>query len=132
MKENNIIVHALIKVKDKFLITKRSKSEDTYPEYWDLPGGLVEKGELPKDAVIRETKEETNLDIIPLKIIREDSNLDKVKDIVFIRLIYLAQLDNIDNIKLDKNEHSDYKLIKTIDDLDGKTFDFIEYLIKEY
>ena len=132
MKENKIIVHALIKVKDKFLITKRSKIEDNYPEYWDLPGGLVEKGELPQEAVIRETKEETNLDIIPLKIIREDSNLDKEKDIVFIRLIYLAEIDNIDNIKLDENEHSDYKLIKTIDDLDGKTFDFIEDLIKEY
>ena len=34
-----------------------------YKDYYALPGGAVEKGENPKQAVIREVKEETNLDI---------------------------------------------------------------------
>ena len=118
MNGNRIIVHTLIKIDNKYLVTKRSKEETTYPEYWDIPGGLVEYGELPKDAVIRETKEEVNLNIIPTKVIHEDSNLDKEKDLIFIRLVYLCNLnDDISNIKLQEDEHSEYKLINNIDEL---------------
>ena len=119
MNGNRIIVHTLIKIDDKYLVTKRSKSESTFPEYWDIPGGLVEYGELPKNAVIRETKEEVNLNIIPTKVIHEDSNLDEKKDMIFIRLVYLCKLvDDIKNIKLDYEEHSEYRLIKSLDDLE--------------
>jgi ADP-ribose pyrophosphatase YjhB (NUDIX family) len=31
---------------------------------WNLPGGGVESGELPSEAVIREVKEETGLDVV--------------------------------------------------------------------
>lgn len=36
-------------------------------EYWCFPGGAIEAGETPEQAVIREVKEETNLDV---KVIR--------------------------------------------------------------
>ena len=118
MNGNRIIVHTLIKIDNKYLVTKRSKEETTYPEYWDIPGGLVEYGELPKDAVIRETKEEVNLNIIPTKVIHEDSNLDEEKNLIFIRLVYLCNLnDDISNIKLQEDEHSEYKLINSLNDL---------------
>lgn len=118
MNGNRIIVHTLIRVGVKYLVTKRSKNENTYPEYWDIPGGLAEIGELPREAVVRETKEEINLNIIPTKIIHEDSNYDKQKDMIFIRLVYLCKIkDNINNLKLDLNEHSEYKLISNLEDL---------------
>ena len=118
MKGNRIIVHTLIIDDGKYLVTKRSKQESTYPEYWDIPGGLVEYGELPKDAVVRETKEEVGLNIIPTKVVHEDSNFDKDKDLVFVRLVYLCEMDDeIDNIKLQVNEHSEYRFIKSLEDL---------------
>ena len=118
MKENKIIVHAIIKYKDKYLVTKRSNKETVYKNYGDIPGGLANKGELPKDALVREVKEETNLDIIPEQIIHEDSNFDKKKDMIFIRLVYLVTLkSDIDKIKLDEKEHSEYKLIEDISEL---------------
>lgn len=121
MNGNRIIVHTLIRVDNKYLVTKRSKNESTYPEYWDIPGGLVEYGELPKDAVIRETKEEVNLNIIPTNVIHEDSNLDVEKDMIFIRLVYLCELnDDINNIKLDYDEHSEYRFIESLDELKGE------------
>jgi len=44
MNGNKIIVHTLIKTKNGYLVTKRSKGETTFPEYWDIPGGLAEYG----------------------------------------------------------------------------------------
>ncbi len=35
----------------------------TYRSRWGVPGGLLEKGEHPRDAAVRETLEETGLDI---------------------------------------------------------------------
>ncbi len=130
MKENKIIVHAVIKYKNKYLVTKRSNEETVYKNYWDIPGGLANKGELPKEALVREVKEETNLDIIPGQIIHEDSNFDKNKDMIFIRLVYLVTLkSDIGNIKLDEKEHSEYKLIEDISELkDQKLVPFLKEL----
>lgn len=118
MNGNRIIVHALINAKNGYLVTKRSKEETTFPEYWDIPGGLAETGELPREAVIRETKEEVGLDIMPTSVIHEDSNLDKSKNLIFIILVYLCELKSkIDDIILQEEEHSEYKFISTLEDL---------------
>jgi ADP-ribose pyrophosphatase YjhB (NUDIX family) len=44
--------------KDRVLLSHRRELD-----IWNLPGGHVEDGELPTEAVIRETKEETGLKI---------------------------------------------------------------------
>ena len=120
MNGNRIIVHTLIKCNEGHLLTKRSKLESTYPEYWDIPGGLVDYGELPRQALIRETLEEVGLNIIPTKIIHEDSNYDKEKDMIFIRLVYLCKLkSSIDDIVLQEEEHTEYKIIRTLNELQG-------------
>lgn len=46
----------------EILIVKRHPKSRTDPEMWELPGGKVEKGEFFADALVREIKEETDLD----------------------------------------------------------------------
>lgn len=121
MNGNKIIVHTLIKNEEGYLVTKRSKEETTWREYWDIPGGLAEYGELPREALIRETKEEVGLDIIPTKVIHEDSNFDMTKNLVFIRLVYLCELKSkIEDIVLKEDEHSEYKFINSLNELENE------------
>jgi len=43
---------------------------------WSIPGGLVELGESPEQAVIRETKEEVGLEVDNPKLVDVVSNVD--------------------------------------------------------
>lgn len=44
---------------NEVLLVRRKKHP--YQNHWALPGGRIEKQETPREAVIRELKEETNL-----------------------------------------------------------------------
>jgi 8-oxo-dGTP diphosphatase len=50
--------------KGEFLLALRdNKSWIPFPNHWDLIGGHVEDGETPEEALIREYKEELDLDL---------------------------------------------------------------------
>ena len=51
-------------------------------DLWNLPGGRVESGELPTEAVIRETREETGLDVSVERLVGVYGKKD-VDDLVF-------------------------------------------------
>lgn len=121
MIENKLIVHVLVKSDDRYLVMKRSKEETAYQEYWDIPGGSAEVGELPREAAIRETKEEAGLDIIPLKVIHENSRVVEEKNMIYISLFYSCEvISDIKNIVLQDDEHTEYRFIKSLDDLNGE------------
>ena len=58
------IAVAIIEQDGKFLITQR-KSDGSFANLWELPGGKCEDGEEPADCVVREVLEETGLVVIP-------------------------------------------------------------------
>lgn len=55
------VVAAIIKKEDKIFITRRSYGE--FQNMWEFPGGKIEVEETREDALIREIKEELELDI---------------------------------------------------------------------
>lgn len=54
----------------KILLLQRSTYTQNYPGFWGCPGGRAEKGETAEQNVIREVKEECNLDFLPTEIIK--------------------------------------------------------------
>lgn len=62
--EYHLTVLGVIMRKDgKFLITKRVMTKAWAPGWWEVSGGAAIAGEDSKDAVLREIKEETGLDV---------------------------------------------------------------------
>lgn len=59
-------IAAIIFENDKgeiLLYLRDNKPEIPFPDYWDLIGGHVEEGETPEDALVREVKEELDIDL---------------------------------------------------------------------
>ncbi|WP_456421109.1 NUDIX hydrolase [Lutibacter sp.] len=55
----------------KILLLQRSNYTKNYPKYWGCPGGRAEKGETAEQNVIREVKEECNLNFTPTSILKK-------------------------------------------------------------
>lgn len=59
-----LLTAGLVVTKNNQLLLAYSKNKNA----WYLPGGKVDKGETPKEALIREIREELNIDLQPDKI----------------------------------------------------------------
>ena len=62
MRKRLIVLLALVNEKNEVLISLR-KNKKEYDGYWEYPGGKVEEDETLEQAIIREIKEEINLEI---------------------------------------------------------------------
>lgn len=67
MERPLLVVTALIKNWEKYLIAQRREGDHMWLRR-ELPWGKVDFGESPQDAIVREIKEELNMDIKVLDI----------------------------------------------------------------
>ncbi|MEZ7611917.1 NUDIX hydrolase [Streptococcus sp. 20925_1_77] len=127
-----LIAHTLIEKDGKYLLIKRSKIKrglpDVYPSNWDIPGGSVEENELPREAALREAMEEVNQKLRINKIIHEDSQFDASKDTVFTRLVYAGEILEERDFILDPEEHTDFKWISSLKDIESNLV--VPYLLE--
>ncbi len=61
MKTINVVA-AIIRDGDKILATQRGHGD--YKDGWEFPGGKIEAGETPQQALVREIREELDAEII--------------------------------------------------------------------
>ena len=127
-----LIAHTLIEKDGKYLLIKRSKIKrglpNVYPSYWEIPGGSVEENELPREAALREAMEEVNQKLRINKIIHEDSQFDASKDTVFTRLVYAGEILEERDFILDPEEHTDFKWISSLKDIESNLV--VPYLLE--
>jgi O-acetyl-ADP-ribose deacetylase (regulator of RNase III)/ADP-ribose pyrophosphatase YjhB (NUDIX family) len=79
-------VDAIIEINDGIVIIKRSNP----PFGWALPGGFVDYGESLEDAVIREAKEETRLDLTEIRQFHTYSQPDRDPRFHTIGTVFIA------------------------------------------
>lgn len=100
-----IVSGILLNDKKEFLVARRSLSKKIAPGLYHLPGGHVEHGESPEDALIREFQEEFKLQIIPINSVRTFSYT--VDDVHTIGITYLVESNqqDIDTIWFDRSDN---------------------------
>jgi len=91
-----LVVDAL----DRLLLLKRHPDSIWMPDKWGLPGGVIEEGELPAAAAIRETFEETTLEI-------GDISLVETTETAYI----FYSRDYVGTVKLD-HEHTAWEWVR--------------------
>ncbi|MBK8883781.1 MAG: NUDIX domain-containing protein [Bacteroidales bacterium] len=117
--------------KGEFLLALRdNKPSIPFPNHWDLIGGHVEEGETPEEALIREVKEELDIDIREYTFYKKFECLtgDAYDN---IKYIYTGKINiPIDEITLYEGQRAQYFTREEIRDL--KFANIIKSIVMDY
>ena len=94
----------------------------TYKEGWSIPGGVIDENESPREACVREVKEELGIDLFSVRLLAVDymspaksQYANKSENIQFI--FYGGTIEGTTAIHLPEEELSEYKFLKVEDAL---------------
>lgn len=125
--KTKIVLTGILKDNDKFLIVKRNENDNLYPGAWEFPGGHLEEGELLKDGLVRELKEEIGFidDFNPLITHYYDEIKERNNELIHeLEIDFIVNVDSsLINVQL-SDEHSDYKWVE-------KDSDYLDEYIKD-
>lgn len=127
----HITVKGIVIYQNQVLILKRQKPSRDGLGYWELPGGGLEYGETPHQALIRELKEETSLDI---KIIKPVYTFTAIRPNYQTVGIGFLCIPTHHHVKI-SDEHTDYKFVnkeELKEFLDEKIYQDIIFTLDEY
>jgi 8-oxo-dGTP diphosphatase len=126
MKVQKIVVNGFLHLDGIVLIIKRSQRETCLPGFFELPGGKVDFGETPQEALKREFHEETNLSIevgkpfFTFSYLSEDGKRHTVEIVYFVSIrpntsakIHLSE-DHTEYHWIAENEAEQYPLSSTM------------------
>ncbi len=111
-----IYVVAFISDKNRLLIAKRNLKSSFLPGYFELPGGKIEFGEDPKEALKRELMEELNAEIEVGNPYHAFSFVFKEGQVHGVEIAFFAKIKNPKSIIC--KEHEEIKWV-TKEELDN-------------
>ncbi len=99
----------IINAADELLLVRRAK--DPGKGKWGLPGGFVDPGETMEQAIARETREETQLQIAEFQFLMTYPNRYDYCGIVMsvIDLFFVCRVTSPEPLVLDPNELTDFE-----------------------
>ena len=98
-----VVSIALINNYDQVLIAKRPNNKHL-AGFWEFPGGKVEKDETPENALIREVKEELNVDINNKCIAPLSFSEFDYKNFHLLLLLYICRRWEGEPLTMEENE----------------------------
>lgn len=102
----DVVAAVITNENDKILITQRNLKK-SQGGLWEFPGGKIEKGETREEAIIREIKEELDIEIKVDEYLEEKSFIYPEKEVNLIALKC-----HIEKGKIKLLEHEDYKWVE--------------------
>lgn len=61
--DRRVVVAGILRRAGSVLLAHRAPNRRWYPDSWDLPGGHVRDGEQPREALVRELREELGIEV---------------------------------------------------------------------
>lgn len=104
-----VAVKGIIRRGNKILVLKRSLNDDHKPGVWETAGGGMDKAENPQNALKREIKEETNLEV---KILEPFNAFSFKKDTGEFKVGITFVCEYVSGKIRLSEEHVDYKWIE--------------------
>lgn len=88
-----VVTKAIIRKDGKTLLLRRANGSDNDPAKYDLPGGRLQEGEQPEDAVKRHLKESTGLAAQTVQLFDVLTYVDhNNRDVQYVFILYLVSL----------------------------------------
>jgi 8-oxo-dGTP diphosphatase len=109
-KSQRIVTTAFIENDGKVLVAKRSSKANLFPGEYELPGGKIEFGEDPKEALKREIMEELGIEIEvydPYYVYTYTVYNGKAH---YVEIVFHAKLKDSEE-KIEMKEHEDIKWV---------------------
>lgn len=106
IKKTVHVVGAIIENENKEILCALRSPEMTLPNYWEFPGGKIEKGESKEEALKREIKEELGCKIEVLQHV-EDTTYEYEKVIVRLETFMAKVISGIPVL----SEHAEIKWV---------------------
>jgi len=91
MKVHRYVGIILVNPKKEVLLQLRDENVPLYPNHWTLPGGKVEKGETPEQAICREVEEELGVNLKNYTLFRKEV-LEETSDKIIERYIFWGNI----------------------------------------
>ena len=110
-KDWGLTVRGVVKKENKILILRRHPKSRNNPHKYELPGGKVDPGEFFDEALIREFKEETSLDVKLRSLFEtvQDEFISRRTNQPISTVQLMMNLDIISGEVKISDEHDDFK-----------------------
>ena len=126
------IISRVIEMTPQILLIKRSG--DPFKDCWALPGGFVDEGEDPKDAIKRELREEIGIDIEKIFLYKPYGEKDRDPRGWCISIVYYGSISSDVEVKAgdDAKEYKWFTFEELEENKENIAFDHFKIIFDFY